>query len=192
MKPVPLAGSSLDRADRIQRLLGLVSLGTALVATLMTATFTFFKSPRVDPLGQQPSVELHRSQKALEADIEAVRTQLKTVQVDMQKIVALPADAKLAVQISQMEEATKGLGSRLDRLEAAILQSPAKALEIPLLQRDLENLRTAQQTNLQAVKDGVDRLYDINKWLLGAMAISIITLALSNFLRPRDTGNKKE
>jgi len=191
MKPIPLAGSSLDRADRIQRLLGNVGLAAAVVTTVITAIFTFNKPQRVD-IGQQPSVELHRSQKVLEADVALLRAQIKAMQVDTQKIVQLPADAKLSVQISQMEQTSTNLAGRLERLEAAILQNPGKALEIPLLQRDLENLRTTQQANLQAVKEGVDRLYDINKWLLGAMAISIITLALSNFLRPRDTAVTKE
>jgi hypothetical protein len=65
-------------------------------------------------------------------------------------------------------------------------------LEIPLLQRDLENLKVSQQANIQAVKDGVDRIYDLNKWLLGAMALSIIALAIGNFLKAKESSSEKK
>ena len=49
---------------------------------------------------------------------------------------------------------------------------------MPLIKRDIENIQITQQVNIQAVKDGVDRIYDIAKWLIGAMAVSIITLVI--------------
>lgn len=56
-----------------------------------------------------------------------------------------------------------GLFRGLLKLENAILTTPSKALEIPLLQRDLENTKISQQAMISAVKDGVDRVYDLNK-----------------------------
>lgn len=184
MKPIPFVESRRDRNDTIERVLMITSMVAAGVTAFMVTLN--FKQKTVDPVGAQPLMIQSQAYKTLSAEVEQLRTQFKSLQVDSQKLTALPPDNKLALQISQMQDATKDLGTRLERLENAILASPAKALEIPLLQRDLENLRLTQQSNLVAVKDGVDRLYDLNKWLLGAMAISVITLALSNFLRPRE------
>jgi hypothetical protein len=57
---------------------------------------------------------------------------------------------------------------------------------MPLFQRDLENIRISEQSNSSVLKDSVDRIYDLNKWLLGAMAISIITLAVANFFKAKE------
>lgn len=120
------------------------------------------------------------------AETEKLREELKALQSDIRNVAALPKDMKLALQLQQTQKAIKSISSRQEKLEEVILANPTRALQIPLLQRDLENLRAAQQANLVAVKGDVDRIYDLNKWLLGAMAISIVTLALSNFLKGKE------
>jgi hypothetical protein len=189
MKPIPLGESSLERTDRIRRILALISLVTALVAALFTSSATLYRTQRAD-LPSQQQFDFQRIQAAIN-EMETLRAQIKAVQVDTQKLIQLPPDAKLSVQLAQMDKSVSDIGERLSKLESAILTTPAKALEIPLLQRDVENLRVSHQNSLLAVKEGVDRLYDINKWLLGALAISIITLALSNFLRPKESPDPK-
>jgi hypothetical protein len=42
-----------------------------------------------------------------------------------------------------------------------------------------------------AVKESVDRIYDINKWLLGGMAVSVIALAIGNFFKAAAPSNEK-
>ena len=44
-------------------------------------------------------------------------------------------------------------------------------------------MQALQQANMGAVKDGADRLYDLLKWIVGATAIAIISLALTTFLK---------
>ena len=192
MKPVPLEESSIDRTERIQRWLGLVSMSAAVISVSFVASFTFLKKDVFNGGSTSGIPSTTQSRQALAADVESLKSELKLLRADAAKAATLPDEAKFAQQLVQLASNGKSLDERMQRLEAAILSSPAKALEIPLLQRDVENLRAAQQTNLTAVKDGVDRLYDINKWLLGAMAISIITMALGNFLRPRPTPEKKD
>ncbi|HVN95357.1 MAG TPA: hypothetical protein VMT62_02920 [Syntrophorhabdaceae bacterium] len=91
-------------------------------------------------------------------------------------------------EIRRLQVSLKDIDSRLGKLEAAILSTPSKALEIPLLQRDIENIKVAQQSGVASLRDSVDRVYDLNKWLLGAMAVSIISLALATFLKGKNVG----
>lgn len=192
MKPIPLAASTHEREERWRNLLRVVSLVTAMFAATLTFYVGFKKSIGIDAPGLQQTSNASEVRKELTLEIEGLRAQIKTLTQDTQKLVQLPPDAKLAIQLTQLQDSVRLLSERLEKIEAAILANPAKALEIPLLQRDVENLRSTQQSNLVAVKEGVDRLYDINKWLLGAMAVSVITLALSNFLRPKESAPKNE
>jgi hypothetical protein len=95
----------------------------------------------------------------------------------------VPDASKAGLQLDQLQKSVADLQTRQVRIEQAILANPIKALEIPLLQRDLDGLKTAQQDSILALRQNVDRVYDLNKWLLGAMAVSIVTLAISNFLK---------
>jgi len=70
---------------------------------------------------------------------------------------------------------------RQQRLEQAILNSPEKALSMPLIRRDIDNMREANTQNLSAIKQSVDQIYDLTKWLLGALAVGVLSLAIANF-----------
>jgi hypothetical protein len=88
---------------------------------------------------QQQSINRIADQMAkLHADVKAVQDSL-------QDVANLPKETKLAVQLRQIERTVTDIQTRPEKLEQAILTSPSKALEIPLLQRDLENLKVAQQ-----------------------------------------------
>ena len=116
MKPIPLAPSSIDRSDRFQRVLGVVSLAAAAVATLFTAYFSLNKAVRFEVAGVQQAADLVQAQKALSAEVDAVRAQLKQLQSETQKITALPSDAKLAIQLSQIQNGLQTQGIRLEKL----------------------------------------------------------------------------
>jgi hypothetical protein len=120
-----------------------------------------------------------------------LRADLQTTQESIKGITNLPKDAKISIQLRQIASILSDLKGREEKLEQTILANPSKALEIPLMQRDLESLRASQQANILAVKESVDRIYDINKWLLGGMAVSVIALAIGNFFKAAAPSNEK-
>ena len=78
--------------------------------------------------------------------------------------------------------------------ELEVLRKEVKALEVDHAPstdrkdrtgRDLDTIKDNQAISAVNVKQEIDRVYDINKWLLGAMSVSIITMGLSNFLKGR-------
>jgi cell division protein FtsL len=111
---------------------------------------------------------------------------IQKIENTISSLSSIPKEDVLYLQIQQLTNGVTELKSREDKIEAVILNNPSKALEMPLIERDVENIKTAEQTNFASMKDSVDRIYDLNKWLLGAMAVGILTLAISNFLKSTD------
>ncbi|HEU0012449.1 MAG TPA: hypothetical protein VFQ45_02135 [Longimicrobium sp.] len=91
-----------------------------------------------------------------------------------------PAGLELGVRINRLAVAVEDLQTRQQRLEAAIGNDPVRALEVPLLRRDLENLRSSQVQHHEALRADINRIYDMNKWLLGAMALAVVSLGISS------------
>lgn len=173
-------------------MLKLVSLLAATVSVLLTVPLVFRQAATVFPNGTQPDQAVHAELQTIRDEIASLQMAVRVAQVPAgQASAPMPPD-ELALQVAQTKALAQSLSDRLSKIEGAILTTPAKALEIPLIQRDIESLRSSQVSALAAMKDGIDRLYDINKWLLGAMAVSVVTLALSNFLRPKEGGSRGE
>lgn len=73
-------------------------------------------------------------------------------------------------------------------LDDAIGESPDKSLAVPLLRKDLDNLKDSYHRDLDSTQAEINRVYDQNKWFLGlmfTMALGLIGLAISNFLQLR-------
>ncbi len=135
------------------------------------------------PSGPSTPAQIRAETASLRAETEKLAADLKSIQADLREVAALPKDAKLAIQQQQTQRAIKDLAERQEKLEQIIVSNPAKALELSLLQRDVENVKVVQQTNLAEVTAVVDRIYSLIKWTLAAMAVSLVMLALSNVLK---------
>jgi hypothetical protein len=119
-------------------------------------------------------------------EIAQLGVEIDKLKTRLDSLSNIPKEDKLYLQLQKLSSAAADLKGREDKLEAVILSNPSKALEVPLLQRDLDSIKTAQQANIITFKESVDRIYDLNKWLVGAMAISVITLAIGNFLKSKE------
>jgi hypothetical protein len=119
--------------------------------------------------------------------LEKIISRVGALEQRISSISNIPKENALYDEIKQLTASVDDLNSREGKIESIILEKPAKALEMPLFRRDLDNLKDAQQIALVSVKENVDRIYDLNKWLLGALAVSIVTLAVGNLLKSKET-----
>lgn len=172
-----------ERRRFISRILSMVSVSIAF-GTVGFAVFGFYRAG-VERLGADNSRSMAEINLQITKKIVALEDEISHTNDSLKEFTKIPEENKVAVKLQQIEKSITEIQSREANLEKAILANPQKALEIPLLQRDIENLRTTQQSNIQTIKDGVDRIYDLAKWLLGAMAVSIITLGIGNFLKEK-------
>ncbi|MDH2077200.1 hypothetical protein [Pseudomonas atacamensis] len=75
----------------------------------------------------------------------------------------------LIVELTSLKAAVKSIDERLEILERSISENPEKALSIPMLRKDQENMSKAIEGNKVAVSAELTRIYDQQKWILGGI-----------------------
>lgn len=166
-----------------KNLLEMSSWVAGLVGFVVAALSFFIAAPEKKIETQHPIVLSTPS--AANTDLAKLKTEFNEFRNALAKVEATPHNPKIGIQLAQLQSTLAGVQARQEKLEQIFLNNPSKALELPLLQRDVEALKLMQQTNAASLKDSVDRVYDLNKWLLGGLAISVISLALANLLKVR-------
>lgn len=178
LKTRPLA----YQLNLIAGIIGILVLVITFIGAARTPDLTGVASPG----DQATPAQLRTEAASVRAEVEKLAADLKSIQTDLRDVAALPKDAKLALAQQQMQKAIKDLTERQERLEQIIVSNPAKALELSLLQRDLENVKATQQASLTAVKEAVDHIAALTMWALAGMALSIMLLTVGNFLKGKE------
>src|SRR5207248_2858619 len=144
----------------------------------------FHTSTRLSSSDVEFVQQIESLRKALEEQASTVERVSSRV-----KAIAQPLpESQNAVQIAAIRADLDGLDKRLKAIEQAVIDSPAKALSVPLLRQELDSLKTSSQRDLESQAKQIDRIYDQNKWFIGlmfTMAVGLIGLAVSNFLQAR-------
>jgi predicted RNase H-like nuclease (RuvC/YqgF family) len=115
--------------------------------------------------------------------ITDLRNNVTELRAQMEKLKGPSGQIPHDSQVQRAEIAA--LDNRLRKIEAVIIEDPEKALSIPMLRKEIGLLREGGSQSAAALKQSVDQVYDMNKWLLGAMALSVLALAVSQFFRAR-------
>ena len=125
----------------------------------------------------------------LSVAIKGLEVQLKGIDAINQrvdKLTSLPEDTKVAAQLEQLNTSIENIESRLHSLEKYLLESPDKALALPLLSKEIDSLKTNYKSERVDTDAEIARIYDQNKWFIGlmfTMAISVLGLAISNLFQ---------
>ena len=117
-----------------------------------------------------------------------MQNNVRVVQDQLTGLQTIPEDAKVNLQLSEVRSEIGQIKNSLTRLEEVILENPSKALAVPLLQKDIDNLRESYKSDLRTTKEEISRIYDQNKWFIGlmfTMAIGLLGLAITNFFQIR-------
>ena len=115
--------------------------------------------------------------------LEDIKRQLQKT-IEQQE--ALASREQLPPPLSVLEARLEKVEEQQQRLDRIIVDDPDKALELPLMRRDLEALEQKQAVAIDSVRRSVEQVYDLSKWLIGALALGIISLAANTFLRRKE------
>ncbi|MFO1431828.1 MAG: hypothetical protein U1F76_17100 [Candidatus Competibacteraceae bacterium] len=125
------------------------------------------------------------AQKEMIQELEGLKSQLALVGTDLDSLkkqvqAPLPGADKsqVAVRLGRLEGTLTDLQSRQAKLEEIVLNNPGKVLELNSLRRGLDELKEDQQQQHLTVGHSLERIYTLNKWLFGSMAVSIVVLAI--------------
>ena len=111
---------------------------------------------------------------------------LLRLRLDLLESASSNSDSPTQPPLPELKAQLDSITSRLDAIETGIGESPARALSVPLLQSEVQNLRSQVDAVERNSDADVTRIYDQNKWFIGLMAtvvLTIVTLAIGNFVR---------
>lgn len=134
------------------------------------------------------SIELDKER--LIKEISRLESELLTVTSSLDAISKVPDEHGWKSEASKLAISIGKLSARLEALENAITEDPAKALAVPILRKDLDNTEESLKAELLQTKSEIDRMYDQNKWFIGLMftiALSVLGMAASSFFNRKDT-----
>lgn len=86
-------------------------------------------------------------------------------------------DVSLTEAFSQIESIVK----ELTTLKEIIMESPEKTLSLPLLRKDIDELKHKMDALAASTKDQIDRIYDFSKWFIALMITLVIGLVTKGF-----------
>jgi hypothetical protein len=173
-------------------LMSLITSGIAGIAALYSITYSINIFQK-DSLYSKTKMEfLQKSTTALDEKIAlTIKQQEDEINNINNKLRSLNTSSGPTISSQQIALLRTDLGEiqkRMDRLESSLLDNPEKALSIPLLRKEIENLKSTNLKEAELSSKQMDRIYDQNKWFIGLMfpmAIGLISLAISNIIQAR-------
>lgn len=113
-----------------------------------------------------------------------LKEEIKKLQLELKGI-------NLPTQKDSTEERIIKLEQKIDNLNNIILSSPEKAITIPLLSKDIENLKANNDMQVSLVKEKVETVIDLNKWILGLIFSLLITIVISNLAKGKSKSSEE-
>lgn len=127
--------------------------------------------------------------KNLKGRVESLNQKLERLDSNIVTFSQTPPESKAGIELKRINNSPNELQTKVSSIEQIVLDNPSKALGIPLLRRDLDNLKESQNSNYISMRQEIERIYDLNKWFIGLMftiAISILGLAISNIFKGKE------
>jgi hypothetical protein len=93
---------------------------------------------------------------------------------------------QLAARQAEMAGVVKSVETRIKSLESALVESPDKALAVPLMRKDISDLDLRYKEGRLASKSEFDRLYSQQTWMLsgiGTVLLAVAGASLTMFIK---------
>ena len=178
----PMPKDLWDKLTIVSRALGgIVVPAVVIVGSLIG--YNIIQSERLSEIKIDP-IKIEALNKVAMEDIQSIQTRVSTLERSLRD---LPEDKLAGLEKAQLNESIQTLNQKVDRLGDIILESPEKALAIPLIRKEVEELNDKQRALAISVEGQIDRIYDFSKWFFGLMITLAIGLVTMGFVRrPRE------
>ena len=182
----------MEKLDRLRTYLAATS-GAVSVIIALIALFAYFNvevfrevdvktpliSQQINALNERINI-LQNINDVIKKDIDSITNTIESANINPETLEIAKISAHLQLLSTDIESIKDAFGSEIE-----------KSLSVPLLRKDLIQLKNQIDSRTAAASKEIDRIYDQNKWflgLMGTMAIGLLGLAVSNFLQARKTG----
>lgn len=157
------------------------SIAVALIAgiiTLLTALITAFLTP-----GNRSTLPNSNSEEivSLQNQIGEINNRIKQIN---DEILNLPQGSSQVTATLQFERIQALLGEvegKVGNLERIIIEDPNRAIELPLLRKDLESVQAVYNSRLASLEQSVNQIYTVIIGVLVVIGLGFLGVAASNF-----------
>jgi len=168
--------------------------GFVTVAALVGSLLGFLKQPP----GRAPSISdtvIAQAEeiRELKDNLQSVNQKLERIELSITSLSKIPDESKLAIELNRVSGSVTEMQNKVANIEQVVIDNPSKALGIPLLRKDLDNLKESYKSDVLSVRQEIERVYDLNKWFVGlmfTMALSVLGLAISNLYKGKEKESK--
>lgn len=166
----------LDRASYWSAMIATAAGIVAAVIMFATQKFAKFEitGARIDLSTREISITKR---------IETIGDEITVMKSQITQLTKIPETVRVATKLKELDAKVVALQSNLDALNKAIMSSPEKALEVPMLKRDISALQAQHENATKSLEREITRAYDTIKWVIGTIALGILGLAASVFLK---------
>ena len=122
----------------------------------------------------------------LKYELDEIKKKVDTLYADIQKNPMSISPTISSGELEKLNSLISESQAKLAKLEEVILNNPAKALEMPLLKKELEGIKETVQANSTTSKQEIDRVYDLSKWFIGLMitsSVGLVALVVGTFFK---------
>jgi hypothetical protein len=114
-------------------------------------------------------------------DFRTTRSQLQELTARIDAFANPSPESANAVAIASMAAKLETFETKLSAVEAAFTDNIEKALSLPLLRKDVQQLDERFQISRTELTSQVDRVYDLFKWFIPALAGLAISIFATTF-----------
>lgn len=163
-----------------------IASSVALAITILILSgeiFNFRKSDSKPDLTETVEL-LEREQRKTLLLLGEIKKDLLATKSELDSITLPPTDLKWTFEAKRINEKLSSLESKMVNLENAISIDPIKAVSIPLIRKDLDNLIKTSENEISKTREDISQVYDLGKWAIGliaTIALGVLGMAINSF-----------
>ncbi len=160
-----------------------IIIGISMIILAIYLSITYNSFLLTTPLSQSNAQEQELEE--IKSQLASVNGRLENVETVLSDIGKQPDESSLGLEISQVKVAVDNAKEKLDNLEKVILEDPNKAVSIPLLQKDMENMKSLSDSQIQSLQQSVNQLYALLIGVVVVIGVGFLGIAASNLWSPK-------
>jgi hypothetical protein len=186
---------SLPKKRIPSRLLSLISTSASLAALIIgTAAIILNLNPYSGSLfngGVNTELPTKAQIETVNSEIIAIKQEQIRLTEQINALSLTAPENSLTTDVIGIKNSVSNIDERLTKIEEIIIQDPQKSLEVPLLRKDLENISTTTTFQISAIRQDVERSYNLILVTLVALAVAVFAPSLGNIFK-KDIDEKKK
>lgn len=165
------------KTEKKSEIIQVALAGAAALMSLIAGLSTVFYDARLNPEATKDE-----NVQQIGAEINQVREEVADLKNQIGKLSEIPEESRIASQLTNLNQSLDQLEVRFSKIENIIVKDPSESLEIPLIQNDIENIKEVNQSQIEIMRQDIERAYTIILGTLIVLALSVLAPALINLI----------